>query len=869
VPLTALHQKHGEAPLAFDAWLDELCEQRPVVLVVDDIQWADQSTLDVLLFVLAGPEQRRLSVLLTVRHGEEGPLLSGWLPNVRRLPRVQELHVQRLDRVGVQEHLAALLGRSPRQSLVDQVHTRAGGNPYLTELLVLGLNADASSVPAGMPTELRDAVTRIWHHLTPNARALTHLMAVNAHPDKGESLMLLAHQTGIVSADLSLLREVVDAGVVEARSDGTYWFTHPLLPEVLQQDLLREEKQAVHAAIAEAIHSAHSDEDTLDVDTAVALADHHAGAGHHQEAFHWALIASESVARSGGAAEALRLLNRAVGLWPGPSAARLTKVELLLRVQVAAERCGDLGAEMNTILELLELVDAAAEPILTCQLLLRTIDLEYEMSVKPTNPDAAARQAVLLSSTHPDSPEYAIAMARLAGQELWEDLPSGPRRAEEAVVLAKRTGSPKALAHALVSRVIARVFAGEPDALDDALAAEAAALEAGDFLVYVSAVAQATNCIDIGTTNPKVEEHLAERREQLVALAAPHRFVAMLCAMEAYNLFMRGEWRECESRLRVAMGSTPGPRADGIARLTAALLDTRHGRWRQAEEHLARAVETPGSNYEFFGYHAIRAELAIARGDNRTGFDTAMAGVNFTHANLIEHLLPLAARALANQARALRDRGQDPEPALAAMRELQTEYPKILAEVGPGPAHAAEVKAMQAVYEAEVARASSPSGASASWQRAAEASAEAALAWDEAYCWWRAADAGFASTATGATAKTCLQRAHRLAAELAATPLLDEIAALAQEARVNLAPGETAQPHSSTTLPQLSPREQQILDLVVAGRTYAEIAGELFISEKTVSSHISNMLRKTDTSSRIELAQLARRISVTPREEVV
>ena len=868
LPLDALQNAPGQAPSAFDAWLDEVCEQRPVVLVVDDLQWADQSTLDVLLFVLAGPEQRRLSLLLSVRHGEEGPLLPGWLANVRRLPRFRELHVQRLDRLGVQEQLAALLGRSPRQSLVDQVHTRTGGNAYLTELLVRGLNADASSVPAGMPNELRDAVTRTWQRLTPTAQALTHLMAINGHPQSGESLMRLAHQTAVAGVDVSVLREVVDARVVEARADGTYWFAHPLLPEVLQQDLLREEKQEVHAALAEAIHSAHPDEDALDVDTAVALADHHAGAGHDQEAFRWAVIASEAAARSGGAAEALRLLHRAVGLWPGPSSTPLSKVELLLRVQSAAERCGDLSAELDTILELLELVDRDAEQLLCCQILLRFIYLEYEIGLQPAIPDAA-RQAVLLSAAYPDSPEHAIAVARLAGQELWEGVPGGSSRAEEALRLARNTGSPKALAHALISRAMARTLTGEPDALEDALAAEAAATEAGDFVMYVRAVTWATNCIDIGTTNSEVVAHLAKGRERLVAMGAPHRFVAMLCAQEAFDLLMRGEWRACAARLRIAIGSAPGPRADVGARLTAALLDTRQGRWHQAEEHLARAVEVSGSDYANRGYHAIRAELAIAKGDSRMGFDTAMAGVNLTHANLLEHLLPLAARALANEAQAVRDRGQDPEPVLAAVRELHAEYPKIPLEVGPGPAHAAGVIAMQAMYEAELARANHRSAVTASWQRAAEASAEASLAWDEAYCWWRAADAAFRSAVTSETSRTFLRRAHRLAAELAATPLLNEISALAQEARVSLSPSPSAQTGTSTPLPQLTQREKQILDLVVAGLTYAEIAHELFISEKTVSAHISHMLRKTDTSSRIELAQLARRVSGTTTDAVV
>lgn len=63
------------------------------------------------------------------------------------------------------------------------------------------------------------------------------------------------------------------------------------------------------------------------------------------------------------------------------------------------------------------------------------------------------------------------------------------------------------------------------------------------------------------------------------------------------------------------------------------------------------------------------------------------------------------------------------------------------------------------------------------------------------------------------------------------------------------------------TLPGLTAREHEILGYLVAGSTYAEIANTLVISEKTVSSHVSNLLRKTHTSSRVELAQLAHRVA--------
>ncbi|MET3175039.1 UNVERIFIED_ORG: DNA-binding CsgD family transcriptional regulator [Arthrobacter sp. UYCu721] len=64
------------------------------------------------------------------------------------------------------------------------------------------------------------------------------------------------------------------------------------------------------------------------------------------------------------------------------------------------------------------------------------------------------------------------------------------------------------------------------------------------------------------------------------------------------------------------------------------------------------------------------------------------------------------------------------------------------------------------------------------------------------------------------------------------------------------------QPHEAR-LPGLTPREQDILEHVMAGRTYGEIARGLMISEKTVSSHISNLLRKTGAANRVDLARLA------------
>jgi predicted ATPase len=110
----------------FDAWLDEVCRRRPVVLVVDDLHWADPSSLDVLMYVLAGPTARRVALVATHRTGEvrEGHPLRRWLAHVRRLPGVDELLLGRLDRAATAEQLAGVIGAPPHQALVDAVFTR-------------------------------------------------------------------------------------------------------------------------------------------------------------------------------------------------------------------------------------------------------------------------------------------------------------------------------------------------------------------------------------------------------------------------------------------------------------------------------------------------------------------------------------------------------------------------------------------------------------------------------------------------------------------------------------------------------------------------------------------------------------------------
>ncbi len=854
----------GDGPVQFDAWLDAACQRRPVVLVVDDLHWADQSSLDVLMYVLAGPTGRRVAVVATLRTGEEGDghRLRRWLAHVRRLPRVDELLLGRLDRAATAAQLAGVLGGPPHQALVDAVFARTRGNPYLTTLLARGLPSDAVALPTGLPAALQEAVAHAWHGLSSPARELTRLLAVAGRPQNANQLDVVARVFGIFSDPVALLREAVDARVLDVGTHGRYWFTHPLLAEVLEDGLLPEERRDRHAAFAATLEPGAAGE--VDVELAVALADHHHQAGHREQAYRWALLGAQAADAAGGTKEMLRLLRRALDLEAEAPGSEVTRLDLLDRIRSAAERTGEHEEELAAIEEILALLDRERRPLLITELLVRRMYLRDETG-RDFASLADATEAVDLSAGHPGSAEHALAVANFATVEMLHGLTSGRARADEAVDLAVACGSTKALTYALSARVLARWGVDHAGSgVADAERAQAAAADVRDCWAFTWAVIRACDNMD-GPPSRPVIEYLRRSREHLTLLGGPHTYVARLSAIEAFGLLLLGEWRGCVERLRVVLGSTPGPGPDTAARLTSALLACWQGRWVEAQAHLTRAEELFAElpHNPFYPFAAVRAELAVAAGDTERAVAAALAGVQKEAGApvLVERLIPLAARAIADEAQARRDRGSDPAPAEGRLIDLQRRFPEVVAEEQVGPMYTAQVCAMQALYEAELLRGQLDPAAAAAWSRAAQACIEAELRWDETYAQWRTAQSMLADRSSRDTAVTSLRRAHQLAVDLQAAPLLADIEALARSAAVRLDSAAVGPLPAATLLPGLTPREREVLTHVIAGRTYRQIAREMVISEKTVSVHISNLLGKTRTSNRIELAELVRRLA--------
>jgi DNA-binding CsgD family transcriptional regulator/tetratricopeptide (TPR) repeat protein len=860
----------GQVLLHLDAWLDRTCAARPVVLRLDDLQWADQAMLDAMLYLAAGPPSRPLAVVATLRSAgpDTVPAVRRWLAEVRHLPRVTELTLGPLDRDGTVHQVTALLGGVPHTSLVDDVRGVAQGNPYLTRLLVAGLPPGARHLPGTVPGDLRSAVLQEWADVPEGTGTTGRVLAVAGAPLSAAELVVL------LAADAEAVRGFVAAGVaagvLDTLADGRCWFHHPLGAEVLIGSLAEPERAGWHhrlaGAIAESLVGAGRPE------ALVALADHLDRAGETAGARVAAVRAAGADGVTSGAR--VRLLARAAELPAPPAGEGPSRREVLARARAAAAECGDIAAELAAVDALL--AEAGGGPAERAELLVRQMHLEFSAGRAFFRLDGV-RRAVELTTADPTSPAHVLALAELAHAELWHDEPAGVEHAAQALALARVRGDPRALAYAAVATTIANLYDGTGATPELAAVGVAAAERSGDPWAMVHATFWEANA---QYTWAQVEhaERLRERRAALVAAGQPHFFAAWLAASEASSWVAIGRVDTAREALRFALGSDAGPVPDVAARLAAARLAVWQGRTDEALAHLARSDELCRELSDFLTLEAdaVRAEVLLGAGDPTGAYVAAMAGLDAPGVppTMCEWLVPLAARALADLAERERD-GVSAQPGLQArVDDLVRRFPGALRDIGALPDMALrQVDALTELYHAEVGRARSPYGDPGTWVRAAEELGATGLAWEEAYSWWRAAQAaltrgvGPSSRRTGVQA---LRTGTELAGRLGAEPLLAGLRELARQARATVtvpgtAPATAPRAGAAVGAGQwLTGREADVLGWLVTGRTYGEIATELVISEKTVSTHVSHLLAKTGTANRVELAAYARRAGLVP-----
>jgi DNA-binding CsgD family transcriptional regulator len=857
----------GEFVLAFDAWLDRRSAERPVVLVIDDLQWADRSTLDAIMYVIAGPATRRLAVVATLRSGEVGPghPLLRWLADVGRLPRTTELSLGPLDRTGTAALLQILLGGSPHQSLIDDVHAHARGNPYFTRLMVAGLSAEARTAPA-YPSDLRSAVLQSWFHLPPETRRLATVLAVGGRPMRVEDV------AEIVGEDPDPVRvrmqAALDSGTVVAVGEGAFWFHHPLSAEVLEAELAEWDRRDLHSRFADVLQrrfatvaQTGAPETATD---AVAIADHRDAANQAREAYEWALTAADLVGGAGGRAEQLRLLRRAVMLRAELTDAEESVDELLRRLRGVAAAAGASADELDAVESLLTRVDRKTQPLVVSELLVRRMHLRDLTGQAFIDVDEM-REAVRLAEADPTSSEYALALAELAHAEVWAGHSEASDHAGHAMAIARATQDLRALSHALAA---GSMTAGIADDVQEAqlLAREAveAARSAGDWWAYVHAMMWEADA-DRTWGSAAYSVLVKDRRVEMSERGGPRAYSAWMSAVEAQNWLMIGEWRECDGCLRVVLGSDPGPLGDVMARLVAARAAALRGHQAEAESHLLRVEElmVDGSTYTGLEYDAVHTEVRLGAHDHVGALRAAMNGAEKSGAppTRCEWLLPLAARALADRLQSAHDTGRSDGEGLEMLDALVSRFPQVIRDIGPTTGVRGRLlAAFDAQYAAEQARARRHEGEAAAWIRAVDAFADAHLPWEEAYSRWRAAEALLGRGRDRRSGADMLRRGLALARRLTARPVETELLDLAARARIAVAEPSAAASDAAAAAHGLTERERDVLDLIAVGRTYSEIARTLMISQKTVSTHVSHLLAKTGSANRVELARLVPRV---------
>jgi hypothetical protein len=435
-------------------------EDRPLVVILEDLQWADPPSLQLLDFLARRLPAARALVLATYRDLDTAPddpaapLLADLAARatVVPLPALSEAEVARL--------VAGMLGGRPEPALVADLRRRTGGNPFFVQQVTRLLAAQAGGpggpgrgVPAGIPLGVREAIRRRLARLSPACAELVTAAAV-AGPEC--TAALLARITGAPpEAVRDLLEEAVRAHVLTAPTGPLrpYRFAHDLFREAILEELDGPARARLHLAVGRALEA---EGDAGGVPPAQ-LASHfaQAGTGAADEAVRYGALAAAEATRRLAHEEAARLWARALEVLDGsPRADGGRRTELLLALAAARRRAGDLAGSRQACVRAAELARRAGHPdgLARAALAMQAVGTRsWPTLVQDTVPLLEEAAAALGDQ---DTPLRARVLASLARELAWNgmDIPRAARFADAAMATARAAGDRATLAACLLAR---------------------------------------------------------------------------------------------------------------------------------------------------------------------------------------------------------------------------------------------------------------------------------------------------------------------------------------------------------------------------------------------------------------------------------
>jgi DNA-binding CsgD family transcriptional regulator/tetratricopeptide (TPR) repeat protein len=864
------------------AALDRIGRDEPVLLIIEDIHWADRSTRDFLSFVGRNLADERVMLALSYRPDElhRRHPLRPLLATLERTHLARRIDLQGLAPADVKTMAHEISGEEPSAELVDRLVRRSDGNAlFIEELLAAG--------PGPLPPSLADALMVRIERLAPPAQEVVRVLSVAQPADHA-----LLEALGILddAALRGALRDAIAGHVVTVDGMDRYIFRHVLLREVVYDDLLPGERSELHRAVAHALEARLPGEGGPGL--ASAVAHHFHRAGDQPEALRTAIQAADFATAAHAEADAAQLLERALELWervPDPEALvgpGIDHVELLLRTSRAHRNTDDA----------------------------RRLTLINE----------AVREARVKD---PDEPRVPLLLQQRAMAE-WS---LGRGEASRASLdLARRLLADDAPATERISLTISRMkLAALQSRYAEVIAlAEEVLPQLGDDRDGRILRSETYNNLGLALIMiDRHEEGVAQLREsmQLAKDVGDYVLLGIAYTNLADALQLSGRPREAqavtEEGLREVEDNVPG--RPWLPAMKAELAIDR-GEYDVAEQALRRTGRTTGNTR--VNIELRRAELALARGQD----DVAEASLEEAEALLVDSLEPQFV-AVAGALRAELDRRsghgvrarEAVEAAIERLEFCSDDAVRMGRLALTGVAVEADLAqrardlgdaegAADAVARAEImlSRAEASAASGRPLERAYAATARAHLhrardedpgdAWLDAIALWEqlerplpvacasryAAEACLARGARGKAAESA-SRALALARRLGAGWLISELEGLVARARLSLEEPEGADGARGATGAGataagegdgaaagagdddpfgLTPRERQVLARVARGATNREIGQELFMAEKTASVHVSRILSKLDVRTRTEAAAVAHRLGLADED---
>ncbi|USY18333.1 AAA family ATPase [Nocardiopsis exhalans] len=856
-----------EAVLTF---LEESALPGGLVVVVEDLHWADASTRDLLVFLLRNLDAVPVHLVVSVRSDDlhRTHPLRRLLPEIERLPGVARLDVEALSQEEVVEQ-AAYLGRSTDP---DLLYLRSGGNPLFVESLV----ADPAPLESALPDGPRELLLRTVEALPETTRAVLGLASASGDRVDHALLAEVAAGSGISELELdAALRPAVDAQVLRATEDG-YVFRHALLAEAVYADLLPGERIRAHRRYVDALD--HDSPGRLPGETAAQLARHAHIVHDHPRALVAAWAAAEHAEASAAHPERLGLLERVLELWEMvPEAEHLAGAphgEALRRACQAAHVYGSTRRAVAHATSGLGATDPSIHPELTGELLMARGRARSDQGRADALEDLEAA-AEYLDRDHPRRPALDAASAT-ALMRLGLDKES-ERAARAALACAQRVGDRVSEVDALMTLTNllgeVRGLVGEP--VGPRSSEEESEADARKGPEGEAVTAMLHRAIDLAQRTGQVRMEVRAWRNLAIHLDQELRLE------EAYRAAERG-WRRCTelgvSRSQgVGCATTMASLLNDMGRLDEAeeLLDRLpygqsrqeayrlnltamfhafQGRWEQAEEALTaftrimpRDISSP---LEYLNQYYARLYLLMYRGDlveaaRSVGLATAdigtMAPGRFPHYGLT---------VMGDLVLRLRQHGGTEERYWAQnlVDHLRSDLVHRRGPVSPlgrlgyrimeGFLTDKPTTALE--HFTEAVRICEENGYRGIQFRSLMGAFHAAL------------DLGDHDRA-----RTLLERFGSLQGQGTAWILRQDAARM----RAALAAAEPVR--VSAGLPGgLTPREAEVLTEVAKGLSNREVGQALFISAKTVSVHLSNVMGKLGAGNRTAAVARARELGL-------